>query len=245
MTFPRIMFRRSDHSAFVLGTAPESLDIPQHRAPSTPVQNTDAVPSWLPMVEQRIRDSVRPDNRDPSENGGQWIEQDIADAANTVLRETGKLLPSEPHIYSSKKGDLVLESSGTGGRMTVVISTGFVLFFIVIGEQEPRTKRIDLTGDWPAQLDDLKETFKALRAAERLPRDAVRLGKRWQEIAGPSAASMKPDRLGLHVRHATLWQPLTPKKRPRRLWWLWALLLLPPLCAISLIAALKLLRWGI
>lgn len=80
----------------------------------------------------------------------------------------------------------------------------------------------------------------------RPPKHAVRLGKHWQEIAGPSAASMKPDRLGLHVRHATLWQPLTLGKRPRRLWRYVAVAYLTPAgVALSVVVALWILRHGL
>ncbi len=77
----------------------------------------------------------------------------------------------------------------------------------------------------------------------RPPRHAVRLGKRWQEIA--AAPQLDPARIGLHVRHATL-NTRAPRKRPRRLWRYVAVAYLTPAgAALSVVAALWILRHGL
>ncbi len=90
-------------------------------------------PSWLIETEGRIRKSIAPS--DQVVNDGHWLSEDVAKAAMGFLEATADLLPGEPFIYSSRKGDLVAEFKAGRGTLTSVVSPHFaVLFAVVDGE---------------------------------------------------------------------------------------------------------------
>jgi hypothetical protein len=86
---------------------------------------------WLETIQERVRNSIMPIG-DEAENDGRWLTQDIADAALEFFQTTSDLLPIEPYIYSSKKGDLVAEFEDKHGNMTCIVSPEFTLLFAVI-----------------------------------------------------------------------------------------------------------------
>jgi hypothetical protein len=144
------------------------------RAPSDETREPTpaAAPAWAGQVERRIRDSVRREGRQRGENDGRWIGQDVADAAVEVVRQAADLIPSEPFIYASKKGDLVFEASGDRGSLTMIVGPTFALFFAVIDEQS-ETRRADLTIGWPARLrKELQELSELLRTGRHAAVDS-------------------------------------------------------------------------
>jgi hypothetical protein len=96
---------------------------------------------WLPDVFRRIRDSVVPDGRQ-FDNEGQWLTSEIAIAATAFFQLTSDVLPGEPHIYSSLRGDLVAEFGGPHGVMNAVISPTRFIALVVVGDKATE-KRID------------------------------------------------------------------------------------------------------
>jgi hypothetical protein len=89
--------------------------------------------AWLNAVQRRIKMSTAPVGRNIG-NDRRWLSQDIADAAIAFFKTTSDVLPSEPYIYSSLKGDLVAEFSSTHGTMTNIISETSVIVFAVVDE---------------------------------------------------------------------------------------------------------------
>lgn len=88
-------------------------------------------PAWFANIQKRIRASVKSNYRAET-NDGQWISQEVADAAGTFFLRTADLLPGEPFIYSSRLGDLVAEFKGEHGTMTSIVSPTFALLFALI-----------------------------------------------------------------------------------------------------------------
>jgi hypothetical protein len=91
----------------------------------------------LPIVETRIRGSALPDEygREPST---EWLSEGAANAAIAFFRNGADLLPTEPHIYSTKSGDLVAEFETANGSMTSVVSDKqTILFAVLTGDDEP------------------------------------------------------------------------------------------------------------
>ena len=117
---------------------------------------------WLSAIEQRIFGSILPNGRE-SENDGRWLLADIADAGVEFLQSTSDLLPGEPFIYSSRKGDLVAEFEGPHGTMTSIISQTFVLVFAVI-DGTSIEKRAPLTmRGFSALRPEIKQLTEMLR----------------------------------------------------------------------------------
>jgi hypothetical protein len=110
-------------------------------------------PSWFASNQKRIQASVTPNCRD-EKNVGQWLSQEVADAAITFFQKTADLLPGEPFIYSSQLGDLVAEFKVENGTLTSIVSPTFVLLFAVIGGV-PVEKRIFQGGDVRSELHRL------------------------------------------------------------------------------------------
>lgn len=94
-------------------------------APS-PVQ-----PKWLETTQRSIRESLLLSAREGTD-GGRWLSQQVVNAANDFFQGTSDILPGEPFIYSSQKGDLVAEFQAEHGTMTSIVSSAFVLLFAVI-----------------------------------------------------------------------------------------------------------------
>jgi hypothetical protein len=99
--------------------------------------------SWLPIVEERIRASVLPEEfeREPS---SEWLTQDAAFAAIAFFHTGADLLPTEPYIYATSLGDLVAEFETKNGSMTSVISDNETILFAVLASDphEPIQKVI-------------------------------------------------------------------------------------------------------
>jgi hypothetical protein len=86
----------------------------------------EAATYWLPIIEQRINDSVLPveyeANRQIACQSGEWLEEDVARSAIDFFFKIGDLLPNEPYIYSSKSGQLVAEFEKGAFPITAVVS---------------------------------------------------------------------------------------------------------------------------
>jgi len=112
---------------------------------------------WLATIKERVRRSIVPIGHDV-ENDRHWLTQDIADAAIKFFQTTSDLLPVEPFIYSSQKGDLVIEVEDKHGNMTGIISQEFFLLFAVI-DGIPIERRLfpakDSLGDLRAEVQQL------------------------------------------------------------------------------------------
>lgn len=112
-------------------------------------------PAWLVSTENVIQGSIGGDLAldDPSQEG-RWLTQAVADAAISFFRTTADLLPGEPHIYSSRQGDLVAEFRVPGGELTSIISPEFVLLFSVINDAPSQNKLLP-TDDIRAAVEDV------------------------------------------------------------------------------------------
>jgi len=96
------------------------------------IERTVFRPRWVDDVQQSIRASIARSSANVV-GDGRWLSQDVANAAGDFISVTADLLPSEPYIYSSHKGDFVAEFRTTHGKLTSVVSPGFVLLFAVVG----------------------------------------------------------------------------------------------------------------
>jgi hypothetical protein len=116
----------------------------------------------LSTIEQRIFGSIVPNGRH-LENDGRWLQEDIADAGVEFFQWASHLLPGEPFIYSSRKGDLVAEFEARHGRMTTIISQTFVMVFAVV-DGIPTEKRVPLSAKGLGALrPELKRLTEMLR----------------------------------------------------------------------------------
>jgi hypothetical protein len=95
--------------------------------------------NWLPIVESRIRGSVLPNEYEYDyEPSTEWLSEGAANAAIAFFRNGTDLLPTEPHIYGTKSGDLVAEFETANGSMTSVVSDKqTILFAVLTGDDEP------------------------------------------------------------------------------------------------------------
>jgi hypothetical protein len=92
--------------------------------------------SWLPKVEQRIRNSILPDEYKASVaeedlTSQHWLGENVARAALNFFEAGADALPGEPHLYASKGGALVAEFGSTAGTLTIVISPDATILFAV------------------------------------------------------------------------------------------------------------------
>lgn len=88
---------------------------------------------WFEPVRQRIADSVIVPGED-IHNDETAISPNIGDSSLWFFTNTSDVLPAEPHLYSSRSGDLIAEFEGRYGRLTTIISDWSVLVFAVSGE---------------------------------------------------------------------------------------------------------------
>ena len=87
--------------------------------------------AWLPVVEERIRASVRPlDVNDGLTT--EYLAVEAAWAAINFFRMGAAFLPTEPHIYATHQGDLVAEFETPDLQMTTVISKAEIILFAVL-----------------------------------------------------------------------------------------------------------------
>jgi hypothetical protein len=137
--------------AFVLGTSASQSSTVQIPAPAP----------WFANVQRRLRNSVGV----PAQGGpdGRWLSGDVVNAANTFFLATSDMLPAEPHLESSQKGDLIAEFSGSYGAMTMIVSNAYATAFAMLGGQ-PVQRRISLDGAQPETLRaELSKITNALR----------------------------------------------------------------------------------
>lgn len=99
--------------------------------------------SWLPLVEERIRASILPEEYE-GEPSCEWLTEDAAHAAISFFRAAADLLPTEPYIYATNSGDLVAEFETKSGSMTSVVSDDETILFAVLASNphEPIQKVI-------------------------------------------------------------------------------------------------------
>ena len=113
--------------------------------------------SWLSVVEQRIRASVRPDEYE-SENdeSTEWLNGHAAAEAIRFFQQVADLLPAEPHISATIAGDLVAEFQTPACHMTSVISdTKTILFGVTTSDPDRPVQAIIRRGSNRLR-DDLK-----------------------------------------------------------------------------------------
>lgn len=104
--------------------------------------NLTVANSWLPVVEARIRGSVLPPDRH-EEPSKEWLSADAANAAISFLRGGADLLPAEPHIYGTRKGDLVAEFETVNANVTSVMSDKqTILFAVLAGSPEEPIRQV-------------------------------------------------------------------------------------------------------
>lgn len=92
------------------------------------MQISAPIAEWLPVVERRIQNSILPDEYGPPQSS-EWLSESVGQAALNFFRNVSDLLPSEPYIYSSLRGDLVAEFAASRGTMTAVVSSGVISIF--------------------------------------------------------------------------------------------------------------------
>lgn len=91
------------------------------------------VASWLDAVLRRLSASIGVTGESPE---GVWLDRDIVENAKNVFRVTSDLLPGEPHLSSSRQGNLVADFTSTHGMMCMVVSLDSVLLYAAVGDQE-------------------------------------------------------------------------------------------------------------
>jgi hypothetical protein len=119
---------------------PEELSLPLNffRALPETLQSGTVLPAiWLATVQDRIRRSIIPHGQ---ENDGRYLDKEIVSAAVTFFEQTSDLLPSEPHIYSSNRGDLVADFRAVDGSMTGIISKDFAVLLRSLTEMPSRKR---------------------------------------------------------------------------------------------------------
>jgi hypothetical protein len=100
---------------------------------------------WLRAVQQRLFRSLVP-KPEKEANDGRWLTEEIVDASNLFFETTSDVLPGEPFIYSSQKGDLVAEFDAQHGTLTgIVTPTTVILFAIAKGLPTEKVLPISLS----------------------------------------------------------------------------------------------------
>jgi hypothetical protein len=130
---------------------------------TTPIQAMSFDAEWLNIVEQRIIASIPAEGY--SANGDTaWLQPDVGRAALDFFKRTSTVLPSEPSIYSSNAGDLVAEFATPGGRMTCLVSPGFVLVFASTKDGVIEKKFLPDQQHSDTFRSEIQEVTKALNA---------------------------------------------------------------------------------
>ena len=84
---------------------------------------------WLGAVQRRLETSVAtPDDRSNPAS----IAEPIASAAIAFFEATSDVLPGEPFLYPTTKGDVVAEFVGAHGRLTGILGSEHLLLHAVI-----------------------------------------------------------------------------------------------------------------
>ena len=106
--------------------------------------------AWYNAVHRRIHTSILPPGQ-VEEGDGRWLNRDIAWAAIQLFKDASDVLPGEPFVYSSRKGDLVAEFSAPHGTLTGIVSSAVLALFAVV-DGTPIEKRLDLKHTKPEVL---------------------------------------------------------------------------------------------
>ena len=105
---------------------------------------------WLATVQRRLSNSIGAIGG-AAVGSGEWLARDVVFAANTLFQATSDLFPTEPHLSSSRTGDLVAEFQGAHGRLTLIVSAKMALAFVVT-DNNTTEARIPLTVSQPIDL---------------------------------------------------------------------------------------------
>jgi hypothetical protein len=117
---------------------------------------------WLSAVQERIQRSILPRDQ---ENDGRWLAEEIAVSSSTFFETTSDLLPGEPYIYTSIKGDLVAEFQCDSGIMTGIITPEFVGLFAVI-DGVPVERTLPLADPANSTRQGLQEFTETIRTKQ-------------------------------------------------------------------------------
>jgi hypothetical protein len=115
-------------------------------------------PSWVPVVVSRIQDSIIPTEHHIA-NDGRWLEQRVADKAVDFFWSAGDLLPGEPYLYSSSRGDLVTEFNANYGALTCIVSIDFIIMFAIV-DGNPIEHRITPSSCLRTEVEELTEMLR-------------------------------------------------------------------------------------
>jgi hypothetical protein len=127
--------------------------------------------SWVGMVEQRIRNSVGTQN-DALSNDGETIVASVALNAIDLFQNTWDVLPGEPYIYASSKGDLVAEFKATQGSLMSIIAEKALLLFTVVNGDVSK----DQWEDTSSRLNDIRNVLKRRTAQIQAKDDGTTVG---------------------------------------------------------------------
>lgn len=86
---------------------------------------------WLSAVTTRIQNATLPEGSTELP-GTEWLNRASARAAFRFFENGADLLPSEPHIYGTRKGDLVAEFKGDKGVLTAVVTDEKTTLYAVL-----------------------------------------------------------------------------------------------------------------
>jgi hypothetical protein len=106
---------------------------------------------WLDVVLRRLAVSIGVAG-EPAD--GTWLERNIVEKASNVFRITSDLLPSEPHLSSSRQGSLVAEFPSSHGSLSMVVSASSVLLYAAHGGRE-YTRSLSFSDLNPERLRDV------------------------------------------------------------------------------------------
>jgi hypothetical protein len=123
--------------------------------------NIAPVAAWLPAVERRIRDSIKPHGY---ENLGstEWLGEDVGQAAIRFFQNAADILPGEPFIYASHTGALVAEFKNPRGALTTLISPDSVILFAVKADEPGTPVHMSLKRSNTRLRDDIKQVVQTV-----------------------------------------------------------------------------------
>lgn len=127
---------------------------------------TFVAPSWLESTKKHIRESIAPFGQEISDDG-RWLRQESASTAIDFFEAVGDLLPGNPYLYGSTKGDVVAEFEGDSYSLTVVITTDFALMFAV-QDGAPIEKKIEFMLDYRKELERFSQRLSVGRYGSTL-----------------------------------------------------------------------------
>lgn len=117
---------------------------------------------WLGILEERIKNSIR-DQGASLEEEEALLEKPVAEQAIRFFQATSDILPGEPYIYSSDRGDLIAEHRSPLGHLTNIIGESFLLTFAVV-DGKPIQKTFDIAQcDFQEARRELSKLSKRIR----------------------------------------------------------------------------------